>query len=374
MQFFTDFLKQEFHHVTVQAWTIGIAMVIAVAVALRLVRRVILHYAGRGEKQERALPLWYGLLIQCAHHTGWLFQAVVGLFVARYLVDIPATWDRRIKALCMVVFIMQAGLWASAVVDRVILAKLDRANGQGANAYRSARNLLRSVGLVVIWCGVLLLTFENLGVHVSALVAGLGVTGVAVAFATQNILSDLIASVSMLLDKPFLVGDFIVVEAYMGTVERIGVRTTRMRSLSGELIVMSNSDLAKSRIRNYKRMSERRVVFTFAVNYNVPAAKLRKIGAWVKEVIEAQPKTRFDRAHWLSYSDPGLVYECVFYVLSSDYNIYMDIQQEINLGILEKCQENDVAFAYGTQFKWIPQPEVEAPRADVHGEALASHH
>lgn len=357
MQFIRDFLEREVHHVTVQEWVLGTATVVAVAVVLRLVRRLILRY-GRRQQTSGQVPLYRGIVMHCAGHTGWTFQATVGLFVARYIVDFPPVWDRRVKAVCTVVGIVQAGLWASATIDRLILAKLDSANGQGSSAYRSARNLLRSVGLVVIWCAVLLLAFENLGVHVSALVAGLGVTGVAVAFATQNILSDLIASVSMLLDKPFLVGDFITVEDYMGTVERIGVRTSRLRSLSGELIVLSNSDLAKSRIRNYKRMSERRVLFTFAVNYDTPAAKLRKIGPWVKEVIEAVPKTRFDRAHWLSYSDLGLVFECVFYVLDKDYNIYMDIQQEINLGILQKLQDNDICFAFGTQFKWVTQQEV----------------
>ena len=171
--------------------------------------------------------------------------------------------------------------------------------------------MLGFVGRIVLWSVVLLMILDNLGVNITALVASLGIGGIAVALAVQNILGDIFASLSIALDRPFAIGDFIVVGDVLGTVEYIGLKTTRIRSLSGEQIVFSNADLLKSRIRNYKRMTERRVVFGFGVVYQTPHDKLERIPAMVREVIEAQPKTRFDRAHFKEYGDSALAFEAV---------------------------------------------------------------
>ena len=194
---------------------------------------------------------------------------------------------------------------------------------------------------------------QNLGIDVTALVAGLGISGVAVALALQRILNDLFSSLSIVLDKPFVIGDFIIFGEFMGSIEHIGIKTTRIRSLTGEQIICSNGDLLNTHIRNYKRMQERRVTFKLGVVYQTPANKLQQIPIMVREIIEAQELTRFDRAHFASYGDFALLFEIVYYVLSPDYNIYMDTQQTINLEIFERFQALDIEFAYPTQSLYL---------------------
>jgi small-conductance mechanosensitive channel len=163
------------------------------------------------------------------------------------------------------------------------------------------------------------------------------------------VLSELFASLSILLDKPFQVGEFIIVGDMLGVVENIGLKTTRIRSLSGELLIFSNADLLSSRIRNYKTMQERRVVFTIGVEYNTPSQKLKKIPAIIRNAVETNEATRFDRCHFASYGDFSLNYETVYYVLSGDYNQYMDIQQKINLQIYEAFEQENIVFAFPTR-------------------------
>ena len=193
------------------------------------------------------------------------------------------------------------------------------------------------------------MVLDNLGINVTALVAGLGIGGVAVALALQKILGDLFASLSIMLDKPFVVGDFLVIDDYMGSVEHIGLKTTRIHSLSGEQLVFSNSDLLNSRLRNYGRMFERRVVFSIGVIYETPRKKLQLIPEIIRESVEAQDKIRFDRSHFMKYGDYALMFETVYYVLSPDYNIYMDIQQAIYFAIHKRFEQEQIEFAYPTQ-------------------------
>jgi small-conductance mechanosensitive channel len=185
------------------------------------------------------------------------------------------------------------------------------------------------------------------------LVAGLGVGGIAVALAVQNILGDLLASLSIVLDKPFNIGDFLIIDDYLGSVENIGLKTTRMRSLSGEELVFSNGDLLKSRIKNYGRMFERRVVFTLGVTYETPHEQLQRIPDIIRAAVETQSPVRVDRSHFRSYENFSLAFETVYYVLSSDYNIYMDIQQAIDLQIPAHFEEEGIEFAYPTQTLYL---------------------
>jgi small-conductance mechanosensitive channel len=151
------------------------------------------------------------------------------------------------------------------------------------------------------------------------------------------------------LDKPFVVGDFIVVDGLRGVVERVGVKTTRVRSLDGELLVIPNADLMKSRIHNFRQMDERRVLFTLGVTYQTPPEKVQALPRWLREAVEAVPRTRFDRAHFKEYGDSALVFEIVYYVLDRDYNLYMDVQQAINLAIFDRFAREGVEFAYPTR-------------------------
>jgi small-conductance mechanosensitive channel len=196
---------------------------------------------------------------------------------------------------------------------------------------------------------ILILILDQLGFDVTTLVASLGIGGIAVALAVQNILSDLFGSLSIALDKPFLMGDFVVVGDIAGTVEHVGLKTTRIRALTGEQVVVANADLLGSRIHNYKRMDQRRIVFGFGVTYDTPADKLERLPGIVREIIEAQEHARFDRAHFKAFGASSLDYEVVYFVTVADYNRFMDTQQGINLALVRHLAAEGIEFAFPTQ-------------------------
>jgi len=200
----------------------------------------------------------------------------------------------------------------------------------------------------ILWTIGLIFLFDNLGFNVTAILTGLGVGGIAIALAAQTILGDLFNYFVIFFDRPFELGDFIIVDDKLGTVEYIGIKTTRIKSLQGEQIVFSNSNLTNSRIHNYKKMLERRVLFKLGVVYDTERRKLEKIPQMIKSIIEAQDDTRFDRAHFSVFGDFSLTIEVVYYVLSADYNRYMDIHQRINLSIHESFAQNEIEFAFPT--------------------------
>jgi small-conductance mechanosensitive channel len=260
---------------------------------------------------------------------------------------------------------VQAGLWLTILIGGGVRLWVSEA-GAKSGAVQTTLGTLRFLIHLVVWSAVTLIVLANLGVDVTALVAGLGVGGVAVALAVQNVLGDLFASLSIVLDQPFEVGDFIIVDDLMGTVERVGLKTTRVRSLSGEQLVFSNANLLSTRIRNYQRMRERRVVFTVGVTYQTPRALVREIPEIIREVIAAVPLTRFDRAHFREFGDSALLFEAVYYVLDPDYNRYMDIQQQVNLGLMERFSAQGIEFAYPTQTVFLAGGEsVLGPSRDA---------
>ena len=200
-----------------------------------------------------------------------------------------------------------------------------------------------------LWLVILLMILDNFGVNITALVASLGVGGIAVALATQNILGDLFSSLSIVLDKPFVVGDFIIVDNILGTVEYVGLKSTRIAALGGDQVVISNSDLLKSRIHNQKRMQARRIVFAIAVSYDVSQEQLASIPGILREVVMAQKNVAFDRAHFRAFSPSSLDFETVYFVETPDYNVYMDIQPDINMALFQRFMEESIPFANPTQ-------------------------
>jgi small-conductance mechanosensitive channel len=258
----------------------------------------------------------------------------------------------------VVLWLIQGALWGNVALQFGLTHYLkSRATDDAAAATTISAG--RFVGALVLWSVALLLALDNLGVDVTALVAGLGIGGIAVALAAQNILGDLFASLSIVMDQPFVLGDFIVVGDKLGTVEKIGLKTTRLRSLSGEQLIFSNTELLKSTIRNYKRMFERRVLFELGVVYQTPHEKLARIPGLIRAIVETQQRVRFDRAHFKAFGDSALVFETVYFVLSPEYNDYMDIHQAVNLAIVAKFAQEQIEFAYPTQTLYVQR---EAPR------------
>lgn len=236
----------------------------------------------------------------------------------------------------------------------IIIQIIDYALAQYVKKHEKDRNLFMLKGLlpavkVTIWIIGIIFFLENLGFNVSTLAAGLGIGGVAIALGAQSILGDLFSYFSIIFDRPFELGDFIIIGDHMGTVEYIGIKTTRIRSLGGEQIVLSNTDLTGSRIRNYKRMKHRRIVFKLGLTYDTTGEQLKKVPLIIEKIIKENPKTTFDRAHFVSFDDFCLTIEVVYNVLDGDYNLYMDIQQEINLKIKEAFESHNLEFAFPTQ-------------------------
>ena len=206
---------------------------------------------------------------------------------------------------------------------------------------------------IIVWGAAALFFLDNIGIKISAVIAGLGIGGIAIALAAQAVLGDLFSYFSIFFDRPFEVGDFIIIGEFMGTVEYIGMKTTRIRSLGGEQMIFSNSDLTNSRVKNYKRMTQRRVVFKLGVTYQTSVEKLKIIPDIVKKAVEDAGNTVFDRSHFLSFGDFSLNFESVYYVKSGDYNQYMDAQQKINLALKKEFEERMIDFAYPTQLVYI---------------------
>lgn len=353
------FLDTTFHENSILEWTIAAAITLIAFVVLVAVRSLVRRQLARASESERfrgrfALELAVGLV----RRVSLLFLMVISLYLGTYYVALPGKLAALLDAILSIAIFAQFAALAGYALGVWIDAHGRRAR-QRDPAAATALGVTKFLGLVVIWSIALLMALDNLGFDITTLVAGLGIGGVAIAFALQNILGDIFASVSIILDKPFEVGDFIVVGDVLGTVERIGVKTVRLRSLSGELIVVANNDLLQSRVRNYQKMQERRVVFALGVTYQTPPDKLERIPALIREAIEAQDDTRFDRAHFRTFGDFALLFEAVYYVLRPDYNMMMDRQQAINLAIARSFGDEGIDFAYPTQTIYLNKPEGE---------------
>lgn len=296
----------------------------------------------------RTATIWDDAVIETLGRTRSLAMVIFSLVLASLALDLPERARNVLVSVAVITLSLQAGLWVSHLLKFWLARAAEQRKDEDPGSV-AALSVTSWVGRVVLWSVVVLLVLDNLGLDITALVAGLGIGGVAVALAVQNILGDLFASLSIVLDKPFVVGDFLIVDDYLGSVEHVGLKTTRLRSLSGEQLVMSNADLLQSRLRNYGRMYERRVLFTIGVTYQTPREKLKKIPRLIEEAIRRQDKVRFDRSHFQAFGDFSLNFETVYYVLDRDYALYMNIQQAINFAIHEAFEAEGIEFAYPTQ-------------------------
>lgn len=283
--------------------------------------------------------------------------APVFIAAALFIVTQPLQLADPLRTAIRYVFVLVLTVRVVRMIQQTVRYSIGksyrRARPDDASAETVVRNLTNMAGWA-IWALGAVFILDNLGVDISALVAGLGIGGIAVAMASQAILGDLFSALSIFVDKPFEVGDFIIVDGLMGTVEYVGLKTTRIRSLSGEQLILSNSDLTKSRIKNYKRMEVRRIVFKVGVVYQTSVEKARKVPGLITKIFEGMKGVRLDRVHLESLGDFSMNYEIVYYVLSADYNVYMDKQQEINLSIKEAFEREKIDFAYPTQTLYVP--------------------
>lgn len=338
-------------------WSIALATMLTLLFVLFTARALVRRYHKR--LQATAETELLEIPVEILSRTTAFFFVILSVFCGLGTLTVSDGTARVLHSALMIALFVQVGVWASAAA----LAWFERRRKRSANAEdRAVIGSLGVIGFIVrvsIWSVVALLTLDNLGVDVTALVAGLGIGGIAVALAAQNILGDLFASLSITFDKPFISGDFLILDDYMGSVEHIGIKSTRLRSLSGEQIILSNADLLRSRVRNYGRMQQRRVVMTHNVTYETPVEKLEQIPGLIRGIVEAQEGTRFDRSHFAKHGSASLDFETVYYVLSADYNRYMDIQQKLNFEVHRRFADLGIEFAYPTQRLYLSRVAAE---------------
>ena len=341
-------LSDTFYGNEIQRWLIALGVAVGVLIVLRLVEQILIVRMQR--VAEKTHTIIDDVVTGALRKTKLLFLFIVAIFVGSLWLTLDSALRSVLLRTVIIATLIQAGIWVSRGLQ-IWLEHYRKTEEDGAN--RTTMNALSFIGRLVLWVTVFLLILDNLGIDVTALVAGMGIGGIAIALAVQNILGDLFASLSIVLDKPFVNGDFIKVGEMAGSVEHIGIKTTRVRSISGEQLVFSNSDLLTSRIHNYGRMYQRRVTFPLGVTYQTPAEKLERIPGLIRAAIEAQDLVRFDRSHFASYGDSALNFETVYYVETSDYTRHMDILQAVNLRIYRAFEEEAIEFAYPTQTLFI---------------------
>lgn len=326
----------------VGSWLAAALIAGATYLLLLLVRRLAVRRLVR--LAERTKTEVDDFVVATLQRTRRALLLLLVIYFACISLDLPAKVDSALRSAAVLAVLLQLALWALAGINFwVVRTRRRRLEVDAASAARIGA--AGFVFKVILWTVVLLVALDNMGVDVTALLAGLGIGGVAVALALQNILGDLFASLSIVLDKPFVIGDTIQVDDFVGTVESIGLKTTHLRSVSGEQLIFSNSDLIRSRIRNQKRMGERRVLLQLTVDPATPAGKLERLPGLLRDIVEARSSVRFDRAHLARLTDRGPQIEVVYFVLSSDHNLHMDIQQTVLLALLRCFAEEGVVLA-----------------------------
>lgn len=335
---------------SVRSWISSAAVLLAFWLAFLFVKRLVaVRIVELSARTRTGLDDALAAAIRATRP--WLVVIVALQFAARplSLSDTVGQWLTRVAVAALLV---QVGFWAAAWLRVVLDSWKLRRWGDDPEATMTF-NFVSYVVNLAVWAFVFLLILENLGVDISALVAGLGIGGIAVALAVQNLLGDLFASLSILLDKPFVIGDYLAVDDLGGTVQSIGLNSTRLTSLTGEQLVFSNKDLLESRIRNFGRMEERRILFRIGVVYGTPPDVIEQIPGMIRASIDSHELTRFDRSHFKEFGDSALLFETVYFMTVPDYGAYMDVQQAVNLDILQRFAREGIEFAYPTQHVYV---------------------
>lgn len=323
---------------------------ILIIIGLSILKKMIVTHLGK--LAAKTVTDIDDLIVKLISQIGWPVFTVIALYAATASLVMTEAVRSVIRNLTIFVVTIRSILLFQHVLQYAVGKILNKRIGPDNP---SSQAMISSVVWVVkwiLWALGLIFILDNLGINISSLVAGIGIGGIAVAMASQAVLGDAFSALCIYLDKPFEIGDFIIVDDCMGTVENIGLKTTRIRSLSGEQLVFANADLTKSRIKNYKRMQTRRIVFKIGVVYQTPLQKVKQIPVMIGNILK-NADVQCDRVHFQSFGDSSLIFEVVYYVLSADYNVYMDRQQVINFAIMQEFERNGIEFAYPTQTVYV---------------------
>jgi len=338
---------------TVQSWAIAIVFGAILAIALIYLKNLFRHRLFI--RAKKSYVKWDDDVFSIYERTKSSFILILAFYIAFQGLSLSKSMEHFIDVAFAASFFAQMFIW----VDRALLVAIRRQGRVSASKHSDFKDpkdiILSFVGRFLAYTIIVLMFLDNLGVNITALITGLGVGGIAIALAVQNILGDLIASISIAMDKPFAVGEAIAVNGAAGTVEKIGLKTSRIRSVNGELIILPNSDILKQSIQNYKHLTERRVTLRLGIVYETSEAKAKLVPELIKQAISQSLKTRFDRAHFCAFGPSSLDFESMYWVLDCEYMALMDAQQDVNFRILSLFKEHDIKFAYPTQTVFYQQ-------------------
>jgi small-conductance mechanosensitive channel len=335
---------------SVRDWLIGLGVAVLVQILTYLLLRITLGRLRRfARRTETDVD---DLIAELLDKTKGGFIAIVSLWAGSLYLSLPVSWDSGLRRVLVIGLLLQGAYWANALIN------------YGLNRYKKKQieedpgmvTALGAIGFIVrisVFTVIFLMGMDNLGIEIGPLVASLGIGGIAIALAVKDVLGDLFASLSIVFDKPFVVGDYIQVGSYQGTVEHVGLKTSRLTSLTGEQLVFNNSDLLGSRIQNYKRRQERRIAFKIGVTYDTPKSKLEKIPGIVREIIEPKERTRFERCFFIEFGDSAMIFDVVYFMEIPDYQAYGETRQAINLDLVEAFEREGIEFAFPSQTLYL---------------------
>lgn len=345
--------EQRFWGNSMRDWATALGAIVAIFLILRIAKSLLIRrLAAFAAKTQTEID---NFIVDLLKSTRAFFFLGVAMYIGSRFLELSETANHVWQNCVIVAALLQVALWGNSLVALGVKHYTKQRLAQDAASVTTIA-ALGFLARIVLWSIIALVALDNMGINVTALVAGLGIGGIAIALAAQNVLGDLFASLAIVLDKPFVLNDEVIVGEFRGRIEHIGLKTTRLRSWSGEELVFTNSDLLQSRIRNLQRMRERRVSFVLGVTYQTPYEKLARIPKLLEEIVTAQPLTRFERAHFKSYGSFSLDFEIVYYVQRPEVVAEMNAQQEINFEIFKRFHEEHIEFAYPTQTLFVQNP------------------
>ena len=341
-----NFLEWQFYHNSLEAWAIAGTVFVVIGAVLFTARTLLARRLAKVAAKTATTA--DDAIVDLLRRTRYFFIITAAVAGATLFLELPPRALAVGRVLGTMALFLQMAIWGNGLITFWFRNYAERK----ADSDLSSRTTIAAFSFVaraILWIMLALLALSRLGYDVTTLITGLGVGGIAIALAVQNVLGDLFAALAIVLDKPFVVGDAISVDTMTGTVENIGLKTTRIRSVNGEQLIFSNTDLLKSRIRNFKRMQERRVVLTIGVSYDTAPDTVARIPDMLREAVEAQEQVRFDRSHFMSYGESALNFETVYFVLTADYLVYANVNQAVNLAVFRRFTTEKISFAFPTR-------------------------
>ncbi len=341
-------LEQQFYNNTGQEYLIALAVFIGALIVLKIIKTIIVaRLKNLAKKTKNDID---DAVINIFSKVKPPFYFLLSLYLGIQFISLPDIVNQVVRMLFVIALVYEIINAVQEVVEYITRKAMRKEKGD-----KEAQATVKTLSIVVkviLWSIGIILILGNLGVNVTSLIAGLGIGGIAIALALQNILSDVFSSFSILIDKPFQVGDLIKVGTDMGIVEKIGIKTTRLRTLDGQLLVIANQELTTARVQNFKQLEKRRALFTLGVIYETDKAKLKQIPKLIENIVKTEKLAEFDRCHFRDFGDFSLNFEIAFYVNTQDYLEFRNIVERVNLAIFDEFAKQKIEFAYPTSVEY----------------------